>query len=896
MSAMKFYPKTLLTLVGSPSQFSRAILGLALVGGAIGVGIQPAHAEGSRDLVGNMGHRPYTEWRTNTTGGILRRTLLKVYARAGEVVNLGSSAVGVGPGGNAVLFSPTANVDIATPLLDCKAQQPGKGVMTTRAQELAGPLPSGGGYDPCTFVAPANGIYQVAFYGPDGKNGNTDPVPTNISSTDTISVSNPVIDTDQKSTVAMWDITVRSSTTSTADIIGRVFTDYVALIMSSNSRQLKSDLYVLTDDGYRYRTALNGLDPNGFIFFANAQGLLQPNGQPLYRSGIANPASDNTVSALAGGVTIQPPVHKMFFNPPDDTAVTALGAPLTAIAPLPAQNFIFTGGTGGSGNQTPQSVGGNFSFDSPQDGNYQIIIDINNDGIYNNLGGDRILEGSTVVGFNTVVWDGRDGAGNVVPPRSSNNPYNARIILKGGEYHFPLIDAETNTTGFTIEMINPPGAFSNGANATTIYYDERDYTVNSTSVTLSCNAAITIPCDARLGGDSAGGGHKFGTNYGDKKAIDTWIFFPSQSAFTPLVVTTTSKPDVRARKSVRFLTDADTSNSVSIGDQVQYTITYSNLAPVATSNATGFVITDNLPPQLSFVSAQITSQTAGNTITLRSGYAGSGALTNAGTLRIGDTITLTITATINNQNSGNPISNQASATFGTPDNPAATATVITDADSAGSTTNTPTVSNSFQQIGNDNVNQGNDPANNGDDEPTLFSVAAFPSRLRLVKRITQINATSITSVIDPATTIDPNDNAPNWGAGYLQGSIGGTVQPGDTIEYTIYFLSDGGVSAQNVSICDLVPPNSAFVPDSFATGSGISLAIGAAAPTFLTNLLDGDQGRLIAAPTATPVPCSGSSTTNPNGAILVNIAPGIPAFSVDPNNSYGFIRFRAKVN
>jgi fimbrial isopeptide formation D2 family protein/uncharacterized repeat protein (TIGR01451 family) len=907
MSAMKFYPKTLLALVGSPSQFSRAVVGLALVMGAIGAGVQPVQAEGSRELVENGGHRPYTEWRTNTTGGILRRTLLKVYVKAGEVINFGSSAVGVGSG-NAVLFLPNANVDTATPTVDCKANQAiagngaTYGLMSSRAQEIAGPLPTAGGYKPCTYTAPADGIYQVAFYGPDGKNGSTDTNSPPANATESIDlpdvsvgVPHPMFGLNQKSSVSMWDITVRSSATSTADISGRVFTDYVALLMGGNSRQLKSDLYVLTDDGYRYQTALNGLDPNGFIFFANAQGLLQPNGQPLYHSGIANPATDNTVSALAGAATIQPPVHKMFFSSPNNSAVTALGAPLTAIAPAPAQNFVFTGGTGGSGNQTPQAVGGNFSFDAPQDGNYQIVIDTNNDGFYNSS--DRILEGLTATGFNTVAWDGKDGAGVDLPPRTSNNPYNARIVLKGGEYHFPLIDAETNTTGFTIRMLNPPGGvstFSNGASPTTIYYDERDYSIGGTAVTLGC-ASPTSPCDARLGTESSAGGHKFGSNYGDKKAIDTWIFFPSEATFTPLVITTTNKADVKAKKSVNFLTDADGSNTVTIGDQVRYTITYTNLSP-ATSNATGFVISDTLPPQLIFVGAQITSQTAGNTIALKPGYSGTGDLTNSGTLRVGDSITITITARINDANGGTPISNQASAKFGTAENPATIATVITDADSSGSTTDTPTIGNPFQQIANDGVNLGNDPSNKGDDEPTLFKVVAPSSRLRLVKRITQINATPITSVIDPTTTLDPNDNAPNWGAGYLRGAIGGTVQPGDTIEYTIYFLSDGGVSAQNVSICDLVPTNSAFVPDGFATGSGISLAIGAAAPTFLTNLLDGDQGRLIAASTATPVPCSGSSTANPNGAVLVNIAPNVPAFSVDPNNSYGFIRFRAKVN
>jgi hypothetical protein len=61
-------------------------------------------------------------------------------------------------------------------------------------------------------------------------------------------------------------------------------------------------------------------------------------------------------------------------------------------------------------------------------------------------------------------------------------------------------------------------------------------------------------------------------------------------------------------------------------------------------------------------------------------------------------------------------------------------------------------------------------------------------------------------------------------------------------------------------------------------------------------LADGDRGRFIASPTNTLVPCNGNATTNPNGAIVVNFAPNIPAFGNDRNNAYGFIRFRAKVN
>jgi fimbrial isopeptide formation D2 family protein/uncharacterized repeat protein (TIGR01451 family) len=895
-----------------PNRYGRLLGSLALSLCAL-TWMQPVNAEGSRELVKNGGNRPFTEWRTNTTGGILRRTVLKVYANANEVINLGSSAVGVssavGTGkGDILLFNATDNVDTATPQLTCSKEK-NIGILDSRAKEIAGPLPASGGYTPCTYTAPTSGVYQVVFYGPDGKGGSTDvSAGTKTDLTDYINNVSNIITSAQNSTVSMWDITVRSSATSTVDINGRVFTDYIALIMGANNRYLKSNLYILTDDGYRYSTDLSvgsGLDPNGFLFFANKKGLLAPGGQPLYHTG--QKVGDNSMTPpLNGSVTIDPPLYPVFFNSPDNAAVSGLGVPLTALPPLPASNFLFTGGTGGSGNQTPQSVGGTFSFNAPQAGGYQIIIDTNNDGSYNTASGDRILEGSVNAGFDTVSWDGKDGNGNVLPPRPSSAPYNARIILKGGEYHFPLLDAESGKDGFKIQMQNPPpGGFSNGANTTTVYFDERDYatTVGKTvtNVTLGCSAAGLPVCDARSGVDSISGAHKYGTNtgsstdYGDTKAIDTWIYFPSSAVVTPLVITTTNQANVQGKKSVKFLTDSDSSGTVTVGDQVEYTITYSNLTPAATSNATNFIINDTLPSQLTFVSAAIASQTSGNTITLKSGYNGSGVLTNTGTLRIGDTITIKIVATINSQNGGASISNQGTATFNTPDNPATTGTVVTDADSAGGTKNTPKVNEYFLQKLDDGFNNGNDPTNTADDDPTLITVLGKPN-LHLVKRVTNIAGVDINGFNDLKTGANAaDDNAPGWiSSSYLRGAfdtsqipVANRPKPKDEMEYTIYFLADATANSQNVKICDFIPNNTTYVPGS------LQLKIGTAAAVPITDPTTDIDGGFYA---AAPFPSACTSTNNGNGAVLVNI--GSLNFSTaagTPTNSYGYIRFRAKV-
>ena len=166
-----------------------------------------------------------------------------------------------------------------------------------------------------------------------------------------------------------------------------------------------------------------------------------------------------------------------------------------------------------------------------------------------------------------------------------------------------------------------------------------------------------------------------------------------------------------------------------------------------------------------------------------------------------------------------------------------------------------------------------------------------------MKRITAINTTSITSFVDDPTST--NDNSTQWPtptSSYLKGAIdGGAVKPGDTVEYTIYFLSDGGSSAQKVNMCDLVPANTTFLPDAFASGSGIAQATGSAAPVNLTNAADTDGGQYVTAGSSLPtgVSCNNSNT---NGAAIVNLGNIPNATSAgSPTNSYGFIRFKVKV-
>ncbi|MEH1765014.1 MAG: hypothetical protein V7L27_00625 [Nostoc sp.] len=216
----------------------------------------------------------------------------------------------------------------------------------------------------------------------------------------------------------------------------------------------------------------------------------------------------------------------------------------------------------------------------------------------------------------------------------------------------------------------------------------------------------------------------------------------------------------------------------------------------------------------------------------------------------------------------------------------------------------------------------------GKEDPTPATVTmpftGSQPKLLLVKRITRINnqdlndivdgrsdvSTSAANYVSPLHETDDDSDKP-WPLGYLRGLINaGIVKLGDELEYTIYFLSNGLSNATNVRICDLVPGNVTFIPNTFngmtpndgglpGADQGIALAIGSTTPTaYLTNVADSDRGRFYTAnDSATPSYCG----INTNGAVVVNITvpsfPSLPAAtgSGTPANSYGFVRFRAKV-
>ena len=183
----------------------------------------------------------------------------------------------------------------------------------------------------------------------------------------------------------------------------------------------------------------------------------------------------------------------------------------------------------------------------------------------------------------------------------------------------------------------------------------------------------------------------------------------------------------------------------------------------------------------------------------------------------------------------------------------------------------------------------NDAASDGEVEDYQITLIGAAPQVRLVKRVTRIGTTDITTVVDDAA--DPDDDASvNWPAGYLQGDINADAEPFQEVDYTIYFLSDGNSTAANVKLCDLVPENTTYVPDSLKIRQGT-----AAADTDLSDAVGDDSGEFFAAGAPLVAPCQG---TNTDGGVYVTVPTNLPNATAPgtPDGSYGLVRFTVVVD
>ncbi|MCA9560040.1 MAG: hypothetical protein KC583_15940, partial [Myxococcales bacterium] len=200
--------------------------------------------------------------------------------------------------------------------------------------------------------------------------------------------------------------------------------------------------------GFRYQLLANTL---GIITDAGQQGVdtsLVRRSWCVY--GDPDPFTGDCRDRVAGeNARVPLPDYRIYLNYPD---------PAPPIAPLPEITNAEFNDDAGSNSITPNGDGiqdtGVFSFDSNIEGTYLIVIDIDGDGAFDPAV-DVTLDGVARVGRNEVEWDGRNFAGDAVPA----GEYAFLVGLITAETHFPMIDIETNATGFVVwEQAGPDAA------------------------------------------------------------------------------------------------------------------------------------------------------------------------------------------------------------------------------------------------------------------------------------------------------------------------------------------------------------------------------------------------------------------------------------------------------
>jgi uncharacterized repeat protein (TIGR01451 family) len=209
---------------------------------------------------------------------------------------------------------------------------------------------------------------------------------------------------------------------------------------------------------------------------------------------------------------------------------------------------------------------------------------------------------------------------------------------------------------------------------------------------------------------------------------------------------------------------------------------------------------------------------------------------------------------------------------------------------------------------------GTSPIDSGDITTGFLSVTQNfgirqKAKLVLVKRITKVNGFTTNpndGTVLTGSTTDTYNGVGNWPANYIVGKLNaGVVKPGDTIEYTVYFLNNQGADATGVKICDPIKGSQDFLPNSIELKLG-----GASAATPLTDATDGaDRANYYVGGTA-PTDCNADQSTAvgaDNGGVAIGLTgaattnqaaqTGIPgAIGVGaPTASYGLFRFSTTV-
>lgn len=372
----------------------------------------------------------------------------------------------------------------------------------TRAQNGPNIGDVSNGYNPLTFTPTATGEHYIVFYrSTDG--GNTSVVNTN------------------------WFMSIYFDFTVATNVgvkkQGKVFSkkwSFVALnsSLAPNAQASASPTFYSysLDSTVSKITFESGFFPIAYDVAINKYGVADNGNWEVDRRSVNSSASPS----LPNG-------YKLFLNVPDNT--------IYSVPVIEGQPYLANPPIVGCG--APYKV----NFYMPAAGDAKLLLDLNGVAGFQDGTADRILEGFDLEeGFNTLIWDGRNGLGGLVV---SGANIKITATYERGRFNIPIYDAEINKNGFNVAAIAPIQTAK-----TRLYWDDSkltsigscptsgaDQTNNSTSAginnsivgTLSPahawsgngNPSQSIPAPA-VGVNESNGNQC--DDYGNVRTINTW--------------------------------------------------------------------------------------------------------------------------------------------------------------------------------------------------------------------------------------------------------------------------------------------------------------------------------------------------------------------------------------
>ncbi|WP_270090022.1 DUF7507 domain-containing protein [Sphingobacterium sp. SYP-B4668] len=534
------------------------------------------YADGSKDLypLGVQGHRAMLSSSNAAPSNSFPYPNLGihyVYVQAGEIITLASNAQDPSGTKRIYLYSPSG-ADV-TPAIGAAGNIP------NRAAELAGPAKPataavGNQYVPLYYTAPTTGIYQVSFLG--GNSQGSQAGLANGNWTTGTSTGN----------VSAWDVSVFKPDEDKF-VSGRVWTNVFNFTANATNYRVYAKVYVLTKDGYIYRTDQNGMNGQLYTFFVNNNGVTNSNTkQSIYKS--VNASTPTSIEALGLGYSIHNPnladtetdiTYKMFYAPPalDMPSVASGAVPggstwLKNTPILPEVQGLHIKGVDGTLGQV-SNKGGYIGFTADAQG--QFIVEIKSD-VTPAAFVTREIRGVASIGNNEVLWDGKGGDG--IPLPQGNVPATITVRMQGGEVHFPYFDVENNLDGVIIQRLDNNNL--NNVLSDTVYWDDSDITATTGASNPKNNSHLS-PTNS-IGIRSSVNGHKFSNDFGNNRSLDTWTFIKGEAkTIATNIIVNESDLEVAS-----IVADNFPSTMVSVGDEWQYTSVMRNNGPSAVQTNT----------------------------------------------------------------------------------------------------------------------------------------------------------------------------------------------------------------------------------------------------------------------------------------------------------------------